>query len=81
VESCANVTLHQRCRVQEVLVSPTGEAVTGVRYESGNGTSETITADLVVDASGPVRPTAIDQIDPDLGDGFFALWRALVMAA
>ena len=52
VESRANVTLHQRCRVQEVLMSPTGEAVTGVRYESGNGTSETISADLVVDASG-----------------------------
>jgi 2-polyprenyl-6-methoxyphenol hydroxylase-like FAD-dependent oxidoreductase len=52
VESRANTTLRQRCRVQEVLASPDGEAVTGVRYESEQGTSETIAADLVVDASG-----------------------------
>ncbi len=52
VESRANTTLRQRCRVQEVLASPNREAVTGVRYENGNGASETIAADLVVDASG-----------------------------
>jgi 2-polyprenyl-6-methoxyphenol hydroxylase-like FAD-dependent oxidoreductase len=52
VESCANITLCQRCRAQEVLGSPNGAAVTGVRYENGNGASETIAADLVVDASG-----------------------------
>jgi 2-polyprenyl-6-methoxyphenol hydroxylase-like FAD-dependent oxidoreductase len=52
VESRANTTLRQRCRVQEVLASPNGEAVTGVTYESENGASETIAADLVVDASG-----------------------------
>ena len=52
VESRANTTLCQRCRVQEVLASPNGGAVTGVRYENGNGASETIAADLVVDASG-----------------------------
>ena len=52
VESRANTTLLQRCRVKEVLASPNGEAVTGVRYENGNGASETIAAELVVDASG-----------------------------
>jgi 2-polyprenyl-6-methoxyphenol hydroxylase-like FAD-dependent oxidoreductase len=52
VESRANTTLRQRCRVQEVLASPNGEAVTGVRYENENGASEAIAADLVVDASG-----------------------------
>jgi 2-polyprenyl-6-methoxyphenol hydroxylase-like FAD-dependent oxidoreductase len=52
VGSRANTTLHQRCRVQELLATPNGEAVTGVRYENANGTSETIAADLVVDASG-----------------------------
>ena len=55
VESRANITLRQRCRVQEVLGSPTDEAVAGVRYENGNG--ETITADLVIDASGRGAPT------------------------
>src|SRR5258705_12876193 len=52
LESRANTTLRQRCRVQEVLASPDGGAVTGVRYENENGASETIAADLVVDASG-----------------------------
>lgn len=52
VENRANTTLRQRCRVTEVLASPNGRIVTGVRYESGNGASETIAADLVVDASG-----------------------------
>ncbi|MCA6115488.1 FAD-dependent monooxygenase [Bradyrhizobium sp. WSM 1738] len=52
VESRGNTTLYQRCRVQEVLATPNGDAVTGVRYENGDGASETIAADLVVDASG-----------------------------
>jgi len=57
VESRANITLCQRCRVQEVLPTPNGEAVTGVRYENGGGDSKTISADLVVDASGRGAPT------------------------
>jgi 2-polyprenyl-6-methoxyphenol hydroxylase-like FAD-dependent oxidoreductase len=52
VECRPNTTVRQRCRVQEVLATPNGEAVTGVRYENSNGALETITADLVVDASG-----------------------------
>ena len=52
VESRANTTLRERCRVQEVLATPDGAAVTGVRYEDGGGASGTIAADLVVDASG-----------------------------
>jgi 2-polyprenyl-6-methoxyphenol hydroxylase-like FAD-dependent oxidoreductase len=52
VEGQANTTLRQNCRVREVLASPNGEVVTGVRYENGSGASETIAADLVVDASG-----------------------------
>ena len=52
VESRGNTTLYQRCRVQEVLATPDGEVVTGVRYENDDGKVETIAADLVVDASG-----------------------------
>jgi 2-polyprenyl-6-methoxyphenol hydroxylase-like FAD-dependent oxidoreductase len=44
--------LRQRCRVTEVMTSPDGTVVTGIRCENDTGTSETITADLVVDASG-----------------------------
>jgi 2-polyprenyl-6-methoxyphenol hydroxylase-like FAD-dependent oxidoreductase len=57
VESRANITLCQQCRVHEVLPTPNGEAVTGVRYENGDGESETISADLLVDASGRGAPT------------------------
>jgi 2-polyprenyl-6-methoxyphenol hydroxylase-like FAD-dependent oxidoreductase len=52
VESHPNTALRQRCRVREVLASPDGAVVTGVRCENDSGASETITADLVVDASG-----------------------------
>ena len=33
VESRGNTTLYQRCRVQEVLATPSADEVTGVRYE------------------------------------------------
>lgn len=52
VEEQANVTLRQRCRVEEVLTSPDGAVIQGVRCENEHGKSETMTADLVVDASG-----------------------------
>ena len=57
VESRATTTLRQRCRVKEVLASPDGAVVTGVRCENDSGASETIAADLVVDASGRGGPT------------------------
>src|ERR1700754_2455512 len=49
VEGQANITVRQRCRVSEVLASPDGAVVTGVRCEDEDGTSETMAADLVVD--------------------------------
>jgi 2-polyprenyl-6-methoxyphenol hydroxylase-like FAD-dependent oxidoreductase len=57
VENQPNTSLRQRCRVQEVLASPNGGAVIGVRFENSKGASETISADLVVDASGRGAPT------------------------
>ena len=57
VDGRANATLRQHCRVKEVLASPDGAAVTGVRCENESGASETIAADLVVDASGRGAPT------------------------
>src|SRR5262249_40701674 len=52
LESRPNIVLRQRCRVQEVLASPDGEAAAGVRFDNDSGESETIAADFVVDASG-----------------------------
>jgi 2-polyprenyl-6-methoxyphenol hydroxylase-like FAD-dependent oxidoreductase len=57
LEGRRNVSLRQHCRVQEILGSTNGEAVTGVRYQNGNGESEIIGADLVIDASGRGTPT------------------------
>lgn len=52
VERRANITVRQRCRAHEVVATPDGAAVTAVRCENVDGTSETLPADLVVDASG-----------------------------
>lgn len=52
VESLANVTLRQRCRVRELLATPEGATVTGMHIDNGTGSTETLDADLVVDASG-----------------------------
>jgi len=57
VEGHPKIKLCEQCRVQEVLVAPDGEAVTGLRYEDPNGDSQNILADLVVDASGRGTPT------------------------
>ena len=46
----ANIALRPECRVTEIV--PDGDTVRGVRFDSGAGQSETLEADLVVDASG-----------------------------
>jgi 2-polyprenyl-6-methoxyphenol hydroxylase-like FAD-dependent oxidoreductase len=65
-----NTRLRGGCRVQELLSSPNGMTVTGVRFENGDGATETLAADLVVDASGRGAPTLallqlIGQPPPD----------------
>lgn len=52
VRAYANIELRQRCRVQEFVARADGAAVTGVRCMQADGKSETLEADLVVDASG-----------------------------
>jgi 2-polyprenyl-6-methoxyphenol hydroxylase-like FAD-dependent oxidoreductase len=52
IEGRANIALRQNCRAEQLLASPDGETISGVRYENDNGASETIAAELVVDASG-----------------------------
>lgn len=49
----ANVALRDRCRVVGIVAAQDGRRVTGVRYTAADaGTCETISADLIVDASG-----------------------------
>ena len=50
VMSIANVALRAGVRVTEIV--PSHEAAHGVRFDTGSGQSETLQADLVVDASG-----------------------------
>ena len=57
LRSYANISLRDRCRVGELLTSPDGTAVTGVRFEEGGAGSQELRADLVVDASGHGAPT------------------------
>jgi 2-polyprenyl-6-methoxyphenol hydroxylase-like FAD-dependent oxidoreductase len=52
VQQHPNVALRQRCRVRDFVASSDGTAVTAVRCENAGGNSETIPADLIVDASG-----------------------------
>ena len=52
-----NVTLRERCRVQNLTATADGAAVNGVRSESADGRIETLAADLVVDVSGRGIPT------------------------
>src|SRR5215831_14217147 len=55
-EAVPNVTLRPACRVTGI-VPAAGGAARGVRFADGSGRSETLDADLVVDASGRGAPT------------------------
>jgi 2-polyprenyl-6-methoxyphenol hydroxylase-like FAD-dependent oxidoreductase len=47
-----NITIHTHCRARELVPSSNATAVSGVRFENSDGRSETLVADLVVEASG-----------------------------
>src|SRR5216684_3213276 len=47
-----NIELSESCRAQQFIAAPGEAAVTAVRCENSDGTSERLAADLVIDASG-----------------------------
>ena len=51
IEKQSNIALISRRRVTQFLESPNRTAVTGVRYDDGDGRSTELAADFVVDAS------------------------------
>jgi 2-polyprenyl-6-methoxyphenol hydroxylase-like FAD-dependent oxidoreductase len=51
-EAIANIALRPECRVTGIVPATSGPAVNGIRFDAGSGRSETLEADLVVDASG-----------------------------
>jgi 2-polyprenyl-6-methoxyphenol hydroxylase-like FAD-dependent oxidoreductase len=57
VEQQTNITLCGGCRALEIVGTPDGTLVTGVRCERVDGALETIPADLVVDGSKHGAPT------------------------
>jgi 2-polyprenyl-6-methoxyphenol hydroxylase-like FAD-dependent oxidoreductase len=52
IRELPNIAVRERCRVRRVIASNDGGAVTGVGLENADGDSETLSADLIVDASG-----------------------------
>lgn len=57
VERHGNISLRQHCRARGIVATPDGAAITAAWCEAADGTSESIPADLVVDASGRGRLT------------------------
>jgi 2-polyprenyl-6-methoxyphenol hydroxylase-like FAD-dependent oxidoreductase len=60
----ANVVIRDYCRVLELVASADGRSITGARCEAIDGTRQTVSADLVVDASarGRLALAALDAL-------------------
>jgi 2-polyprenyl-6-methoxyphenol hydroxylase-like FAD-dependent oxidoreductase len=56
-EAVENIALRPASRVTGIVPAAGGDGVRGVRFVNGSGRSETIDADLVVDAAGRGAPT------------------------
>jgi 2-polyprenyl-6-methoxyphenol hydroxylase-like FAD-dependent oxidoreductase len=56
-EAGANITLRPASRVTGIVPAASGAGAQGIRFVNGSGRSETLDADLVVDASGRAAPT------------------------
>jgi 2-polyprenyl-6-methoxyphenol hydroxylase-like FAD-dependent oxidoreductase len=56
-EAVANITLRPASRVTGIVPAIGGDGVRGIRFVDGSERSETLDADLVVDASGRGAPT------------------------
>ena len=64
-EAIANIALRPECRVTGIVPRTADAAVRGIRFDAGSGRSETLEADLVVDASGrgALTLTLFDALD------------------
>ena len=51
-EAITNIALRPECRVTGIVPLACDAGVRGIRFDAGSGSSETLEADLVVDASG-----------------------------
>ena len=64
-EAIPNIALRPECRVTGIVPTRSDAAVYGVRFDAGSGCSETLQADLVIDASGraALTLTMLDALD------------------
>jgi 2-polyprenyl-6-methoxyphenol hydroxylase-like FAD-dependent oxidoreductase len=52
VKEHTNITIREHCRARDLVASPDGSLVSGIRFENRSGRSETLAADLIVEAAG-----------------------------
>jgi 2-polyprenyl-6-methoxyphenol hydroxylase-like FAD-dependent oxidoreductase len=52
VRQLSNITIREHCRALELVASPDGAVISAIRFANGEGKTETLKADLVVEASG-----------------------------
>jgi len=83
----AGLTVRSECHVTGYLTDPADEAVTGVRFRTEGGGTESLRADLVVDATGRTSRTPrwlrdhgfpappVDRVDVDLAYGTVTVER------
>jgi len=64
-EMMPNIIFRPGCRATEILPTKSGDAVRGLRIDAESGRSETITADLIVDASsrGALTSALLDALN------------------
>src|SRR5215469_3473652 len=70
VKQYTNILIREHCRVQGLVATPDGGTVSSIRFENGDGRSEILATDLVVEASGRGNLTlglleSIDQPPPE----------------
>jgi 2-polyprenyl-6-methoxyphenol hydroxylase-like FAD-dependent oxidoreductase len=52
VKQYSNIVIREHCQVQDLVTTPDGGTVSALRFEDNEGRSETLSADLIVEASG-----------------------------
>jgi len=52
VRQLGNITIREHCRALELVAAPDGAGVSAIRFDNGEGKTETLAADLIVEASG-----------------------------
>ncbi len=52
VKQYTNILIREHCQVQDLVETPDGGTVSALRFENSEGRNETLSADLIIEASG-----------------------------